>query len=129
MMTVTTNPKKLQNNIDLERRAEEQRMAHVMIGMVTVFLVCHSTRIFLNTYGGIWGLCGGLDGDRLNTLGTHDAYGYAVEISVLMVMVNSAIGPIIYCAISSDFRNQVIKYFRRFTSCVSYRKCCMTSSV
>ena len=128
-MIVTTYSKKLQNNIEVERRAEEERMAYVMIAMVTAFLVCHSTRIFLNTYDGILGSRGGLDEDRLNKLGTHDAYGYAVDISILMVMVNSAIGPIIYCAISSDFRKQVITHFKQFTSAVSYRKCCVTSSV
>jgi len=105
--------------VDKLRRQEEEQMAKVMVGLVVVFLLCHFLRIFLNTWTGIKGARGDIDRcDHQAGTGTLDGYGMAVQLSVFMVMVNSAIGTITYGVINSEFRKHLLCNLKETLRCI-----------
>ena len=98
-------------NTDIQRSQEEDSMAKVMVGLVVIFLVCHFLRICINTIIGITGRRSGRCEGK-HEPGTLDSHGIVVQLSVFMVMVNSAIGTITYCVINAEFRNHLKDMFK-----------------
>ena len=113
----------LGNDEDIHRRRQQQEvnMAKVMLGLSSVFLVCHFLRMLVNCWVGItrrrYDRCDRQD----RTAGWPlDSYGILVNIAVFMVMVNSSIGTLTYCAMNAEFRQHLLYSLKR-VCCVCKR--------
>ena len=79
-------------------------MAIVLMGIVSIFLVCNSFRIFLNFYEAVYVINSlGNDGSREPL--KDDWFFNASIISNLFVTLNACSNLIIYCAMNNQFRN------------------------
>ena len=97
---------------ELERREEEKNVSRVMKVIAVVFLGCHSMRVVLNVYDGLTGSRGNRGIDFFK-VGIEDAYSTAVHTGVFLEMVNSSIGPVLYCYMSVTFRRHFILTTKR----------------
>jgi hypothetical protein len=101
---------------------QERQMAKVMTSLVLTFVVCHSPRIALHCYNSIKHRkrC------DIKEFGyPMDLYMIANQLCVFMVLVNSSIGTILYCATSSEFRNHL---FLNLKKCFGRRNVVKTIS-
>ena len=96
-----------QDNSKSARFKQEKNLSLVMIGIVAVFMICHSLRNILSFYLMI----------QLNTVqGCHDV-GHLIALPVwcyilysvnyLLLAINSSINMIVYCCLNSKFRKHL----------------------
>ena len=90
------------------KRKDEENLSMVFVGIVTIFLVCHSLKIGLNVYDGIFGKVGATSAIRI--------VGY---FSNFLVVLNSAINMIIYCIMNRTFRNHFVNTIKNLLPCVN----------
>ena len=91
----------------VRHRHQEENMAIVLMGIVSIFLVCNSFRIFLNFYEAVFEINkfhGTTDGPK-TSLKQKQWFNNASIISNLFVTLNACSNLIIYCAMNSQFRN------------------------
>ena len=69
-------------------------------------------RVVLNVYDGLTGSRGNRGIDFFK-VGIEDAYSTAVHTGVFLEMVNSSIGPVLYCYMSVTFRRHFILTTKR----------------
>ena len=96
LMTYSTKPK------------DDENLWMALIGIVTIFLVCHSLRIGLNLYDGISGKVGATSATRV--------LGY---FSNFLILLNSAINMIVYCIINTAFRNRFKNIIKNVLPCAN----------
>ena len=94
------------------RRKKEDNLAAIFMGFIVVFLVCHLPRLLLNIH-------------ELATIQhamvcqENGKYPFpmwshiVVNVSHLLLCLNSATNILIYCALSSKFREECRKVFRK----------------
>ena len=97
------------------KRKDEENLSMVFVGIVTIFLLCHSLKIVLNFYDGIFGKVGATSWNRIG--------GY---FSNFLIVLNSAINMIIYCILNRKFRNHFLNAMRNMLPC--FKKCMEGSS-
>ena len=84
--------------------------------MVTIFLVCHSLKIALNFYDGLFGTIGGQLWNRIA--------GY---VSNFLLILNSSANMIIYCIMNTKFRNHFLSIMKNFFPCT--KQCGKTNNI
>ena len=89
------------------KRKDEENLSMVFVGIVTIFLLCHSLKIVLNFYDGLFGKVGATSGNRIA--------GY---FSNFLVVLNSSINMIIYCILNAKFRNHFMSTLRNMCPCI-----------
>jgi hypothetical protein len=78
---------------DSTKRRDEENLSMVFVGIATTFLLCHSLKIILNLYDGLFEKVGATSGNRIA--------GY---FSNFLIILNSAINMVIYCILNPKFR-------------------------
>ena len=86
-------------------------VAGVLVGIILVFIVCHSFKFFVNIYE-MYIMHSGLDFDK-SWNKTLDVF---VSFSHLLVTVNSSINFIIYCYKDEKFRNSFVAMMSSLTN-------------
>ena len=82
------------------RRKQETELANVLIGIVIIFIFCHSPRLFiavheLFTYNTVCGI----DGKYYYTV----VGAIATDFLILLLTINSSLNTVIYCFLTSNF--------------------------
>ena len=91
--------------ISVRHRHQEENMAIVLMGIVSLFLVCNSFRIFLNFYEAVYEIKSLGSDESRPSLKTKAWFGYASIIVNLFVTLNACCNLFIYCALNNQFRN------------------------
>ena len=92
--------------ISVRHRHQEENMAIVLMGIVSIFLVFNSFKIFLNFYEAVYEIYPlGDDGIERESIKYKAWFRYASIISNLFVTLNACCNLIIYCALNNQFRN------------------------
>ena len=98
--------------LSVRQRHQEENMAIVLMGIVSIFLVCNSFRIFLNFYEAVY---------EINTLSDDDGeiksepisrsqwFRNASILSNFFVTLNACCNLIIYCALNNQFRSHFLE--------------------
>ena len=109
-----------QGTVQNRQYKQEKNLAKVMIGIVIVFILCHSLRgiIFLYVLSTLENV------KRCNATGNATFLGplwfyILFSINSLLLAVNSAVNMIIYCCINSKFRKHLIAIIMPFSSRLS----------
>ena len=89
------------------KRKDEENLSMVFVGIVTIFLLCHSLKIGLNFYDGLFGKVGATSANRIA--------GY---FSNFLIVLNSAINMIIYCILNRKFRNHFLNTIENMIPCI-----------
>ena len=107
------------NKEDVNRASQQQEgnMAKVMFGLSSLFLICHLPRILFMAFVGITGKhhdrC-----EKQEPGWPMDTFGIFVYLAVFLVMVNSSIGTLTYCAMNYEFRQHLLKLLKScYTPC------------
>ena len=101
--------KKMSTSTTENRRQKEDNLAVIFMGIVIVFLVCHFPRIFLSLH------------EMLvirNTMACSRVGYYSfplwallfAQFSHILLVLNSSMNSVIYCMVSSKYREQALKY-------------------
>ena len=101
--------------IAVRHRHQEENMAIVLMGIVSLFLVCNGFRIFLNLYEAVYEIKSLGSDETRSPIKGEAWFKYASIISNLFVTLNACCNLIIYCALNNQFRNhffEVILFFR-----------------
>ena len=95
------------------RNTQEKDTIKVLIGIVTIFIICHALRIFLDIYDATTLKYGTLDVWLCMSLGEEGLPPkwklILTEISDLMLVLNSSVNVIIYCCLNKSFRKNIFK--------------------
>ena len=89
----------------VRHRHQEENMAIVLMGIVSLFLVCNSFRIFLNFYEAVYEIKSHGSDESGPPIKSLAWYRHAGVISNLFVTLNACCNLIIYCALNNQFRN------------------------
>ena len=89
------------------KRKDEENLSMVFVGIVTIFLLCHSLKIILNFYDGFRGKVGATSANRI-----------AGSFSNFLVVLNSSINMIIYCILNAKFRNHFLNTIKHLFPCI-----------
>ena len=89
------------------KRKDEENLSMVFVAIVTIFLLCHSLKIGLNFYDGLFGKVGATSANRIA--------GY---FSNFLIVINSAINMIIYCILNRKFRNHFLSTIENMLPCI-----------
>ncbi|TRY77346.1 hypothetical protein TCAL_17433 [Tigriopus californicus] len=104
------------------RRRVESNLAAIMMGYVVVFLICHSPRLLLNIHELAIirkAMACGRSGQK-----TFPLWSLVVmHLSHLLLVINSAINILIYCYLSSKFRQEGKLLWEK---CCRFGKSCTT---
>ena len=96
------------------RNIQEKDTIKVLIGIVTIFIICNALRIFLDMYDATTLKYGTLDVWLCMSLGKEGLPPkwklILTEISDLMLVMNSSVNVIIYCCLNSSFRKNIFKW-------------------
>ena len=95
--------------ISVRHRHQEENMAIVLMGIVSLFLVCNSFRIFLNFYEAVYEIKSLGSDESRDPIKLKPWFRYAGIISNLFVTLNACCNLIIYCALNNQFRNHFIE--------------------
>lgn len=99
--------------VNESRRKKEDNLAVIFMGFIMVFLMCHLPRLLLNIHElatirqAMKCQEAGLQAFPLWSLVT-------ISLSHLLLVINSATNILIYCCLSSKFREECRKVFRKF---------------
>jgi len=94
----------------------ERSLAVVLLGIVLVFLVCHGPR-FVQTFNEATIIDNILRCAKRKLVPNHPSWLHVMApISDFLLVVNSSVNFIIYCAVGSRFRNAVTGRIRRSTA-------------
>ena len=80
-------------------------MAKVLMGIVSIFLVFNSFRIFLNFYEAVYEINPMGNDEPREPIKSKKWFSYASVISNLFISLNACCNLIIYCALNNQFRN------------------------
>ncbi len=87
----------------------EDHLAAILMGIVLVFLACHSPRVLLNLYEVATIASRGED-----HCGRFSPWTLmAISVSHFLLVVNSATNAAVYCALSTSFRQEFARIFGR----------------
>ena len=93
------------------RNNQEKEMAKVLIGIVFIFILCHTLRIFLDIYDASTLKHGTFEKWLCMSLGKEGLPPkwklFLTEISNLMLAINSSVNMIVYCCLNSSFRKNM----------------------
>ena len=89
----------------VRHRHQEENMAIVLMGIVSLFLVCNGFRIFLNLYEAVYEIKSLGSDETRSPIKGEAWFKYASIISNLFVTLNACCNLIIYCALNNQFRN------------------------
>lgn len=98
--------------VNESRRKKEDNLAAIFMGFIVVFLVCHLPRLLLNIHE----LATIRFAMRCQHAGLNPFPMWShlvVTISHLLLVLNSATNILIYCCLSSKFREECKKVFRK----------------
>ena len=88
------------------RKTQEKDLAKVLIGIVVIFILCHTLRVLTDFYEMII-----IDNIMLcNKAGKVGVSSWLIQLnyfSKLMIATNSSISMVIYCLINSTFRQKL----------------------
>ena len=91
--------------IPVRNRHQEENMAIVLMGIVSIFLVCNSFRIVLNFYEAVYEIQKSGGDKSIPHIKSSPWFRKASIISNLFVTLNACCNLIIYCALNNQFRN------------------------
>ena len=99
------------------RNQQEKTLARVMIGIVVVFIVCHSLRgiIFIYILMRLQAVHNCNEAGNVTFMGPLWFY-LLFSINQLLLIINSSVNMIIYCCINSKFRKHLISIILPFSS-------------
>ena len=101
--------RKISTMSNKERAAHEHDSAKVLGGIVLLFMICHSLRLFLNFYEMIF-IQHVLDCIKNKKSGFPKWFFITKSLSALMLILNSSVNVIIYGAFHSAARSQILMY-------------------
>lgn len=112
-----TSPNHLLERQDTRKKryTQEANLAIVMIGIVVVFIVCHSLRNIGTVYA-----CASTKEyeqcSRGNTFVTMPKWFEIMwSVSQLLLVINSSVNMIIYCCLNSKFKKQLVSLVKRIS--------------
>ena len=88
---------------------QEKDLAKVLIGIVIMFIVCHTLRLLINFYETIVIR----DAIACESAGKNDfpLWGFiTITFSELLLVINSSVNMIIYCCLNGNFRKRVLSW-------------------
>ena len=101
--------KKVTTSNPENRRQKEDNLAVIFMGIVIVFLVCHFPRIFLSLHE----MLVIRNTMACSRVGYHSFPLWAIlfaQFSHILLVLNSSMNSVIYCMVSSKYREQALKY-------------------
>ena len=101
--------KKVSQSNTENRRQKEDNLAVIFMGIVIVFLVCHFPRIFLSLHE----MLVIRNTMACSRVGYHSFPLWALlfaQFSHILLVLNSSMNSVIYCMVSSKYREQALKY-------------------
>ena len=101
-----------------ERSVHEHDSIKVLVGIVVVFMICHSLRLILNFYEMIL-IKNVLDCIKDKRDGFPVWFLITKSFSALMLIVNSSVNMIIYGYLNSGARTQILGYKHRIINILS----------
>ena len=108
-----------QRKISIQRSVHEHDSAKVLGGIVLLFMICHSLRLFLNFYEMIF-IKHVLDCIKNKQSGFPKWFFITKSLSALMLILNSSVNVIIYGAFHSAARSQILMYKGKILNILSY---------
>ena len=97
-----------QNSSRPSRNSQENELARVLLGIVIMFVCCHTLKLFLNFYEAIM-----IENIRSCISTGKTGISFWIQITTafnaLMVAINSSANMIIYCCLNSNFRKNLLK--------------------
>ena len=106
--------RKTKAKANAKRRRMEDQMASIFMGYILVFLICHSPRLMLNIYE----LATIRQAVACSSAGSQPFPAWSLVVmcfSHLFLVVNSAINILVYCVLSTKFREEAWKMWKKFT--------------
>lgn len=101
-----------------ERSVHEHDAIKVLVGIVVVFMICHSLRLLLNFYEMIL-IKNVLDCIKDKQDGFPKWFLITKSFSALMLIINSSVNMIIYGCLNSGARRQILVYKYRMINILS----------
>ena len=101
--------KKMSTSTTENRRQKEDNLAVIFMGIVIVFLVCHFPRIFLSLHE----MLVIRKTMACSRVGYYSFPLWALlfaQFSHILLVLNSSMNSVIYCMVSSKYREQALKY-------------------
>ena len=99
------------------RDNQEKEMARVLIGIVVMFILCHTLRIYLDIYDATTLKHGTLEVWLCMSLGEEGLPPQwkliLTEIKELMLVINSSVNMVIYCCLNSTFRKNFFSWCKK----------------
>ena len=96
------------------RRAQENEAARILIGIVVVFIICHTLRVITDVYEMIY-IENITDCHARGNRGVHTWVLILNEFSSAMITLNSSVNMIIYGLIKPNIRNTIFSCENIFT--------------
>ena len=123
-MTNFRPSKKVSTSNTENRRQKEDNLAVIFMGIVIVFLVCHFPRIFLSLHE----MLVIRKTMACSRVGYYSFPLWALlfaQFSHILLVLNSSMNSVIYCMVSSKYREQALKYLHIVKSACG-RSCIFT---
>ena len=123
--STTNNRLKLRHvqSINEKRRCFEDNLAAIFMGFVFVFLICHMPRLFLNIHELI--VMKGAMECQYHRQEPFSMWSLIlINVSHLLLVLNSSTNILVYCFMSSKFRKECSKFHHSFktkTCCQKYK--------
>ena len=92
------------------RRKAEDNLATVFLGFALVFLACHAPRIFIDLHE-LWTLRSANECRAAGLRGFPPWSIAAINVSHVFLALNSATNILVYCGMSSKFREEFLRAF------------------
>ena len=99
--------------VNESRRKKEDNLAAIFMGFIMVFLICHLPRLGLNIHE-LATIEHAMDCQRAGLKAFPLWSLIMISLSHLLLVLNSATNILIYCCLSSKFREEFRKVFRKF---------------
>ena len=106
----------------VEQKKTEEQLLKVMKVLVITFLLCHTPRMTLYCFNAVFATINGTrydcqeeeprHGCKYPMVGKYPWYGLYNNFSIFMVMVNSSIGSLLYCASNKPFKTTMLDNFK-----------------